>query len=117
MWMERYRKPFSIQVMADACPAVVFGYFELLLQHMDGESVAREKARLMAFNELFASAGLEPTMAELFTEETWELFEMVKHRIEVGDRNESFIVDVFNDTSPTSKADSIIYHFKVCSSL
>lgn len=100
--------------IANAPPAVVFGYFELLLQHGDVQFVMKEKERLMAFNDLFAQVGLEPTMAELFTEETLELFEMITNNINMGNRDETFVMDVFNDATPTSKADSIIYHFKAC---
>lgn len=116
MWMERLVFLRYGMTNINVLPAVVFGYFELLLQRGDVNFIAHEKNRLMEFNVLFPQVGLELTMAELFTEETMDLFDMIKNRVDAGNRDENLIMNVFNDTTPTSKADSIIYHFKVRSS-
>lgn len=89
---------------------MVFGYFECLLAAQDLAKVSSERARLLAFNDSMVDDSHEMSILEGFVDETMDLFNLLQEAIESGNRDEAFLLDVFNDLSRSS---SIIFHFKV----
>lgn len=95
------------------CAAVVFGYFESLLDQDLAKAVS-EKARLQSFNDTLVAVGYEFNVVEFFVDETMELFDALYHAIESGNRSDQLLLDIFNDEN---RSNSIVFHFKVSRSL
>ena len=91
----------------------MFGYFE----NLSSQNIAKvlsEKARLWSFNDTLVAVGYERTMVELFAEETMDLFESLRQAMGSSGRGERLLLDVFNDQN---RSNSIVFHFKVRTSL
>ncbi|KAL4791797.1 peptidase C65 Otubain-domain-containing protein [Aspergillus venezuelensis] len=93
--------------------AVAFGYFENLFNLRDPLRVHGEMIRIKSLNTLLGQVGLDETMYEIFVDATEEVFGAIVSAIERGDRNDSFLVDLFNQEYNSS---AVLTHFRLLTS-
>lgn len=90
--------------------AVAFGYFENLFNLRDTLRVHRELLRIKSMNVLLNQVGQQEHLYEIFVDATEEIFNQISEAIQNGVRDDSFLVDAFNNEYNSS---AIITHFRV----
>lgn len=90
--------------------AVAFGYFETLFALRDPLRVQRELARIKSLNTLLDQVGHQEHLYEIFVDATEELFAQTSAAIQNGDRDETFLVNAFNEEYSSN---AVITHFRV----
>ncbi|KAL4924887.1 OTU family ubiquitin thioesterase [Aspergillus undulatus] len=93
--------------------AVAFGYFENLFNTRDPMRVHRELIRIKSLNTLLDQVGQDETMYEMFVDATEEVFESISSAIEIGDRDDSFLVELFNQEYNST---AVLTHFRILTS-
>ncbi|KAL4942217.1 hypothetical protein BDV06DRAFT_235557 [Aspergillus oleicola] len=93
--------------------AVAFGYFENLFNLRDPLRVHRELLRIKSLNALLDQVGQDETMYEFFVDATEKVFLSIVRAIEQGDRDDSFLVDLFNQEYDSS---AVLTHFRLLTS-
>jgi ubiquitin thioesterase protein OTUB1 len=94
--------------------AVAFGYFENLFNLRDTLRVHRELARIKSLNVLLDQVGHEEHLYEIFVDATEVIFSEILDAIQNGVRDDSFLVDAFNNEY---NSNGTITHFRVSSNL
>lgn len=92
------------------CVAVAFGYFENLLNLQNPMQVHHELMRIKAMNALLDQTGQEEHLYEIFVDATEEVFNQITTAIQNGIRDETFLVNAFNEEY---NSNAIITHFRV----
>lgn len=95
------------------CPAVAFGYFEDLFNLRDPMQVHRELVRIKSLSTLLDQVGQDENLYEIFVDATEEVFGSISGAIERGERDDSFLIELFNDEY---NSNAIITHFRVSES-
>jgi hypothetical protein len=90
--------------------AVAFGYFETLFALRDPIRIQREITRFKSLEMLLKQVGHSEHLYEIFTDATEDLFTQTINAIQGGARDESFLVDAFNNEFASS---AVITHFRV----
>ncbi|KAL2853939.1 peptidase C65 Otubain-domain-containing protein [Aspergillus pseudoustus] len=93
--------------------AVAFGYFENLFNFRDLIQAQRELVRIKSLNTLLDQVGQQEHLYEIFVDATEEVFGQIVGAIERGERDDSFLVDLFNDEY---NSNAIITHFRLLTS-
>ncbi|KAL2831186.1 peptidase C65 Otubain-domain-containing protein [Aspergillus cavernicola] len=93
--------------------AVAFGYFEHLFNLRDTLQAHRELVRIKSLNTLLDQVGQQEHLYEIFVDATEEVFESITGAIERGQRDDSFLVELFNDEY---NSNAIITHFRLLTS-
>ncbi|KAI9370733.1 peptidase C65 Otubain-domain-containing protein [Aspergillus egyptiacus] len=93
--------------------AVAFGFFEILFNLRDAQRVQSELVRIKSLNTLLDQVGQEEYLYDGFVEATTEVFAKILAAIEQGVRDDSFLVDLFNDEYGSN---AIITHFRLLAS-
>ncbi|KAE8410900.1 peptidase C65 Otubain-domain-containing protein [Aspergillus pseudocaelatus] len=93
--------------------AIAFGYFENLFNLRDTLRVHRELVRIKSMNVLLNSVGQQEHLYEIFVDATEEIFNQISEAIQNGVRDDSFLVDAFNNEYDSS---AIITHFRILTS-
>ncbi|KAE8321511.1 peptidase C65 Otubain-domain-containing protein [Aspergillus sergii] len=93
--------------------AVAFGYFENLFNLRDTLRVHRELLRIKSMNVLLNQVGQQEHLYEIFVDATEEIFNQISEAIHNGVRDDSFLVDAFNNEYNSS---AIITHFRILTS-
>ena len=73
-----------------------------------------EVARIRSLGETLPGLGYEPMMTDMFFESTMELLGKVRQAVEQGDQSEFVLTNTLNEQS---ESDSILFFFKVCSTV
>lgn len=94
-------------------PAVAFGYFENLFNLRDPMQVHRELVRIKSLSTLLDQVGQDENLYEIFVDATEEVFGSISGAIERGERDDSFLIELFNDEY---NSNAIITHFRVSES-
>lgn len=92
------------------CVAVAFGYFENLLNLQNLMQVRHELARIKSMNALLDQTGQQEHLYEIFVDATEDVFNQIATAIQSGIRDETFLVDAFNEEY---NSNAIITHFRV----
>lgn len=90
--------------------AVAFGYFENLLALNDALLVRREASRIKGLSALLDHVGQEEHLYEIFVDATEQVFAGVLNAVNRGIRDDSFLVESFNDEY---NSNAVITHFRV----
>ncbi|KAL2801794.1 peptidase C65 Otubain-domain-containing protein [Aspergillus granulosus] len=93
--------------------AVAFGYFENLFNFRDPMQAQRELMRIKSLNTLLNQVGQQEHLYEIFVDATEEVFGQIIGAIDRGERDDSFLVDLFNDEY---NSNAIITHFRLLTS-
>ncbi|KAB8077141.1 cysteine proteinase [Aspergillus leporis] len=93
--------------------AVAFGYFENLFNLRDTLRVHRELARIKSLNVLLDQVGHEEHLYEIFVDATEVIFSEILDAIQNGVRDDSFLVDAFNNEY---NSNGTITHFRLLTS-
>ncbi|KAL4922228.1 peptidase C65 Otubain-domain-containing protein [Aspergillus aurantiobrunneus] len=93
--------------------AVAFGYFENLFDLRDPMQAHRELVRIKSLSTLLDQVGQDENLYEIFVDATEEVFTSISGAIERGERDDSFLVDLFNDEY---NSNAIITHFRLLTS-
>ncbi|KAE8147787.1 ubiquitin thiolesterase [Aspergillus avenaceus] len=93
--------------------AVAFGYFENLFNLRDLLRVHRELNRIKSLNILLQQIGYEEHLYEIFVDATETVFSQISDAIQGGVRDDSFLVDAFNNEY---NSNGIITHFRLLTS-
>lgn len=93
--------------------AVAFGYFENLFSLRDPVQLQRERARFKSLNTLLDQVGLDEITYGMFADATDEVFDSILNAIERGERDDSFLVALFNDEY---NSNTILCHFRFLTS-
>ncbi|OOF98616.1 hypothetical protein ASPCADRAFT_204386 [Aspergillus carbonarius ITEM 5010] len=93
--------------------AVAFGYFENLFNLQNLLQVHRELNRIKALNLLLDQTGQQEHLYEIFVDATEEVFNQISGAIQSGIRDDSFLVNAFNDDY---NANAILTHFRLLTS-
>ncbi|RDW86200.1 uncharacterized protein DSM5745_02842 [Aspergillus mulundensis] len=93
--------------------SVAFGYFEHLFNLRDPILVQRERARIKSLSTLLDQVGLDENTYEMFVEATEEAFDNILSAIERGERDDSFLLELFNDEY---NSETILCHFRFLTS-
>lgn len=94
--------------------AVAFGYFESLLSLQDALQIQRELGRIKSLNALLDRVGQQEHLYEIFVDATEQVFSQLLEAVNQGIRDDSFLVDAFNNEYNSS---AIITHFRVSRAL
>lgn len=98
------------QPLTNNFTAIVFSYFELLIEQGSGELLQGEVVRLQQLNDyLVNSGGYDPEMFMDFTEETFELFKQIADNIQCPEVAAALLETKFNDDSSMG----LLYHFRI----
>lgn len=109
MWLERYFPRNNVyQVLIGL--AVAFGYFESLLSLQDALLIQRESNRIKSLCALLDRVGQQEHLYEIFVDATDQVFSDLLEAVNQGVRDESFLVESFNNEYNSS---AIITHFRV----
>jgi ubiquitin thioesterase protein OTUB1 len=90
--------------------AVAFGYFENLFNFRNPLQAQQELVRIKNLNTILDQVGQEEHLYEIFVDATEEVFGQIIGAIERGERDDSFLVALFNDEY---NSNAIITHFRV----
>ncbi|OJJ34172.1 hypothetical protein ASPWEDRAFT_173594 [Aspergillus wentii DTO 134E9] len=93
--------------------AVAFGYFENLFNLRDTLQIHRELLRIKSMNTLLDQVGQQEHLYEIFVDATEEVFNQISEAIESGVRDDSFLVEAFNNEY---NSNAIITHFRLLTS-
>ncbi|KAL4783045.1 peptidase C65 Otubain-domain-containing protein [Aspergillus varians] len=93
--------------------AIAFGYFENLFNLRDPIQAHRELVRIKSLSTLLDQVGQDENLYEIFVDATEEVFGSISNAIERGDRDDSFLVELFNDEY---NSNAIITHFRLLTS-
>ncbi|KAL2868441.1 OTU family ubiquitin thioesterase [Aspergillus lucknowensis] len=93
--------------------AVAFGYFENLFNLRDPLQAHRELVRIKSLNHLLDQVGQQEHLYEIFVDATEEVFGQITGAIERGERDDSFLAELFNDEY---NSNAIITHFRLLTS-
>jgi len=75
--------------------------------------VVQEETRLRSFDETLRMAGIDVDLVIDMFDYTWELFAKIRQAVELRQKDESILTNVFNEEG---ESNSIVYHFKVSAS-
>ncbi|CAN8100177.1 unnamed protein product [Discula destructiva] len=90
--------------------AIVFSYFELLIEQGSRQLLQGEEFRIRELNNyLVNSGGYDPEMFMDFTDETFELFKHIEDNIESPEVAHAILETKFNDDSSMG----LLYHFRI----
>ncbi|KAL4805524.1 peptidase C65 Otubain-domain-containing protein [Aspergillus unguis] len=93
--------------------AVAFGYFENLFNRRDLTQVNGELTRIKSLSTLLDQVGQDENLYEIFVDATEEVFENISSAIHHNQRDDTFLVELFNDEY---KSSAIITHFRLLTS-
>ncbi|KAL3489310.1 peptidase C65 Otubain-domain-containing protein [Aspergillus germanicus] len=93
--------------------AVAFGYFENLFNFRNPLQAQQELVRIKSLNGILNQVGQEEHLYEIFVDATVEVFGQIIGAIERGERDDSFLVALFNDEY---NSNAIITHFRLMTS-
>ncbi|RJE17913.1 ubiquitin thiolesterase OtuB1 [Aspergillus sclerotialis] len=93
--------------------AVAFGYFENLLSLQDALLIQREASRIKSLCTLLDRVGQQEHLYEIFVDATDQVFSELLEAVNQGIRDESFLVESFNNEYNSS---AIITHFRLLTS-
>lgn len=92
------------------CIAVAFGYFENLFGLRDIVLVQNELVRIKSLSGMLDQVGHQEYLYEIFVDATEQVFSQIIQAIQDGVRDDSFLVDAFNNEYSSN---AILTHFRV----
>ncbi|KAJ5965652.1 hypothetical protein N7481_012366 [Penicillium waksmanii] len=93
--------------------AVAFGYFETMFNNRDPIRLQEELIRFKTLNSYLDQVGHQEHLYEIFADATEEIFAQTAQAIQNGDRDESFLVNAFNEEYSSN---AVITHFRLLTS-
>lgn len=96
---------------SDHFSAVAFGYFETMFNNRDPIRLQEELIRFKTLNCYLNEVGHQEHLYEIFSDATEEIFAQTAQAIQNGDRDETFLVNAFNEEYSSN---AVITHFRVC---
>lgn len=95
---------------SDYFSAVAFGYFETIFNIRDPIRLQQELIRFKTLNSYLDQVGHQEHLYEIFSDAAEEIFAQTAQAIQNGDRDESFLVNAFNEEYSSN---AVITHFRV----